>query len=280
MAVLTIHRRCLGSAPSTSNKSHCDTHVEFSDEDAEELHLSRGPKSSNSEADSVKRSKGYVKQEYSLTDEQSNNGSGPDSQSQSKRSFYIVQNDGRPAEMFRTDLLDRLRKGIDANADSDDDDVPGCGLARMTDSRQQQRRLLMKKFFSKPYEEFPREPLRLYECTRLDEQWLKLLNERRVQMQKPVLSMDAFLKIMNAFEVDCYKNIHRKLLEPLHSPSSRLGEYDEEAACDICRACESEPDDEMVFCDGCNLCVHMSCYGLQVLPPGEWLCMKCRYCFG
>ncbi|KAL6726874.1 hypothetical protein Aduo_008803 [Ancylostoma duodenale] len=305
------------SAPSTSNKSHCDTHVEFSDEDAEELHLSRGPKSSNSEADSVKRSKGYVKQEYSLTDEQSNNGSGPDSQSQSKRSFYIVQNDGRPAEMFRTDLLDRLRKGIDANADSDDDDVPGCGLARMTDRwrtewsygtqvplhpdatyanevrisafkcrnsglrcRQQQRRLLMKKFFSKPYEEFPREPLRLYECTRLDEQWLKLLNERRVQMQKPVLSMDAFLKIMNAFEVDCYKNIHRKLLEPLHSPSSRLGEYDEEAACDICRACESEPDDEMVFCDGCNLCVHMSCYGLQVLPPGEWLCMKCRYCFG
>ncbi|RCN51402.1 PHD-finger, partial [Ancylostoma caninum] len=306
-----------GSAPSTSNKSHCDTHVEFSDEDADELHSSRGPKSNKSEAYSVKRSNGYMKQEYSLTDEQSNNGSGPDSQGHGKRSFYIVQNDGRPAEMFRTDLLDRLRKGVDANADSDDDDVPGCGLTRMTDRwrtewsygtqvplhpdatyanevrasafkcrnndlrcRQQQRRLLMKKFLSKPYEEVPREPLRLYESTRLDEQWLKLLNERRVQMQKPVLSMDAFLKIMNAFEVDCYRNIHRKLLEPLHSPSSRLGEYDEEAACDICRACESEPDDEMVFCDGCNLCVHMSCYGLQVLPPGEWLCMKCRYCFG
>ncbi|EPB70116.1 PHD-finger [Ancylostoma ceylanicum] len=314
------------SAPSTSHKLHCDTHVEFSDEDAEELHPSRGVKASKSETDSVRRNDGYLKQEYSLTHEQSNTVSGPDSQGHNKRSFYIVQNDGRPAEMFRTDLLDRLRKGIDANADSDDEDVPGCGLTRMTDrwrtewsygtqvplhpdatyanetfitillrrvitasvimnevihcSQQKQRRSLMKKFLSKPYEEFPREPLRLYESTRLDEQWLKLINERRVQMQKPVLSMDAFLKTMNAFEIDCYKNIHRKLLEPLHSPSSRLGEYDEEAACDICRACESEPDDEMVFCDGCNLCVHMSCYGLQVLPPGEWLCMKCRYCFG
>ncbi|EYB84022.1 hypothetical protein Y032_0324g2531 [Ancylostoma ceylanicum] len=305
------------SAPSTSHKLHCDTHVEFSDEDAEELHPSRGVKASKSETDSVRRNDGYLKQEYSLTHEQSNTVSGPDSQGHNKRSFYIVQNDGRPAEMFRTDLLDRLRKGIDANADSDDEDVPGCGLTRMTDRwrtewsygtqvplhpdatyanevrgsaskcrskdlfcQQKQRRSLMKKFLSKPYEEFPREPLRLYESTRLDEQWLKLINERRVQMQKPVLSMDAFLKTMNAFEIDCYKNIHRKLLEPLHSPSSRLGEYDEEAACDICRACESEPDDEMVFCDGCNLCVHMSCYGLQVLPPGEWLCMKCRYCFG
>ena len=35
--------------------------------------------------------------------------------------------------MFRTDLVDRLRKGLDAHIDSDDDDIPGSGLARMTD---------------------------------------------------------------------------------------------------------------------------------------------------
>ncbi|KAK6743745.1 hypothetical protein RB195_010814 [Necator americanus] len=304
------------SSPSTSNKLHCDNHVEFSDEDAEEVLSSRGCRFSKSGGSTAKpNDHRHVKTE--CLDEQSNVSGSSDLQTPTKRSFYIVQNDGRPAEMFRTDLLDRLRRGIDTNVDSDDDDVPGCGLIRMTDrwrtewsdgtqvplqpncvyvnevrkaavnSRhsgirriQQGRRALMKKFLSEPYEELPRESLRLYESTRLDKQWLELLNEQRLEMQRPALTMGMFLEIMNAFEIECYKNIHKKLLEPLHSPSSRLGEFDEEAACDICRAFESEPDDEMVFCDGCNLCVHMSCYGLQVLPPGEWLCMKCRFCFG
>lgn len=70
MGVPTIHTSSSGSAPSTSNKSHCDTHVEFSDEDAGELHSSRGLKSSKSGAQSVKRSDGYMKHEYSLTEEQ------------------------------------------------------------------------------------------------------------------------------------------------------------------------------------------------------------------
>ncbi|KHJ80327.1 PHD-finger [Oesophagostomum dentatum] len=301
------------TTPSTSKKTHCDNHVEFSDEDAEDIpHTSYGRKCNKSGFGSTKEGNNS-KTESSSAEENANSTGVNDLLT--KHGYYIVQNDGKPAEMFRTDLVDRLRKGVDAHIDSDDEDIPGSGLARMTDRWRtewsygtqvplqpdcptvnevrkttvrcqpsshstQQRKALMKNFLSKPYEDFPRDPLRLYESTRLDEHWLILINKKRTDMHCPALTMGTFLTIMNAFEIECYKNVHKKLLEPLHSPSSRIGEYDEEAPCDICRACESEPDDEMVFCDGCNLCVHMSCYGLQLLPPGEWLCMKCRYCFG
>ncbi|PIO62961.1 PHD-finger [Teladorsagia circumcincta] len=197
-----------------------------------------------------------------------------------RRNYYIIRSDGRLAEVFRTDLFDRLRKGIGANEESDDDDVSGSGLARMSDSVLQERRDSIKGFFDNAYEPIQTKPLRLYECNALDEVWVKLFNEHRMHTKCPSLPMEAFLEIMNEFEVECYTNIHRKLLEPLHSPSSRIEDGDEEAACDICLAVDSEPDDEMVFCDGCNLCVHMSCYGLQELPPDEWLCMKCRLCYG
>ncbi len=31
----------------------------------------------------------------------------------------------------------------------------------------------------------------------------------------------------------------------------------------------------MIFCDGCNVCVHQACYGVQELPTGAWLCCPC-----
>lgn len=32
----------------------------------------------------------------------------------------------------------------------------------------------------------------------------------------------------------------------------------------------------MVFCDACNICVHQACYGISVIPDGEWLCKACK----
>ena len=34
-------------------------------------------------------------------------------------------------------------------------------------------------------------------------------------------------------------------------------------------------DDEIVFCDGCDVQVHLSCYGLKRVPKGKWLCQGC-----
>ncbi|VDL77879.1 unnamed protein product [Nippostrongylus brasiliensis] len=151
--------------------------------------------------------------------------------------------------------------------------VVECASSKLNRAQRKRKRVITN-FFEKPYASVPSTILRLYECTALDQVWVNLYN------QSPELHMEVFLELMNDFEIECYKNIHRKLLEPLHSPSSRADDADEEAACDICRAIDSEPDDEMVFCDGCNLCVHMSCYGLPELPPDEWLCMKCKLSFG
>ena len=51
---------------------------------------------------------------------------------------------------------------------------------------------------------------------------------------------------------------------------------------DVCHVCgEDAPDywnitDEIVFCDGCDIQVHMSCYGLTKLPEGDWYCRGCK----
>ncbi|KAK6056455.1 PHD-finger [Cooperia oncophora] len=305
--------------PSTSSRCFGDSHFEISDEDRDICSSRRETvkKTEPGGSERCREMKGdehFLKEECieSILDDRY-----PFLDGNNRRNYYIIRSDGRLAEVFRTDLFDRLRKGINTNDESDDDDIPGSGLARMSDrwraewtngiqiplrannpnpseirkavvkrmtsriSRTlQKRRELLSEFYANAYEPIQATTLRLYECTILDELWVKLLNEQRTRTNSSLLPMETFLEIMNEFEIECYKNIHRKLLEPLHSPSSRIEDGDEEAACDICSAVDSEPDDEMVFCDGCNLCVHMSCYGLQELPPDEWLCMKCRLCFG
>ena len=51
---------------------------------------------------------------------------------------------------------------------------------------------------------------------------------------------------------------------------------------DACHVCgEGAPDhwreeDEIVFCDGCDVQVHLSCYGLTKVPEGEWRCVGCE----
>ena len=49
-------------------------------------------------------------------------------------------------------------------------------------------------------------------------------------------------------------------------------------ACHVCGEGASDrwgEDDEIVFCDGCDVQVHLSCYGLKNVPKGKWLCQGC-----
>ena len=51
---------------------------------------------------------------------------------------------------------------------------------------------------------------------------------------------------------------------------------DDERCC-VCGSEEDDDNDRIVFCDGCNIAVHQSCYGIPVVPEGdlEWFCEPC-----
>ena len=54
-------------------------------------------------------------------------------------------------------------------------------------------------------------------------------------------------------------------------------EEDDNAVCDICHDGESVPDNRIIFCDSCNVCVHQRCYGVEKVPTEAWYCHACLY---
>ncbi|KAM1271563.1 hypothetical protein ACFX2I_032470 [Malus domestica] len=55
---------------------------------------------------------------------------------------------------------------------------------------------------------------------------------------------------------------------------------DDEIVCAVCQSTDGDPSDPFVFCDGCNLMVHASCYGnplIKGIPEGDWYCAQCAF---
>ncbi|GJN32207.1 hypothetical protein PR202_gb20691 [Eleusine coracana subsp. coracana] len=55
-------------------------------------------------------------------------------------------------------------------------------------------------------------------------------------------------------------------------------EGDDGVLCAVCGSTDGDPSDPIVFCDGCDLMVHASCYGnplAQAIPDGDWFCSLC-----
>ncbi|XP_047336690.1 protein Jade-1 isoform X2 [Impatiens glandulifera] len=64
--------------------------------------------------------------------------------------------------------------------------------------------------------------------------------------------------------------------------SKIIGESEEEEddgiECAVCKSTDGDPTDPIVFCDGCNLMVHTTCYGsplINGIPDGDWFCAQC-----
>lgn len=50
----------------------------------------------------------------------------------------------------------------------------------------------------------------------------------------------------------------------------------DDAKCSICNNGDYEDEDMIVFCGNCNMAVHQSCYGIEQLPEGDWICYNCE----
>ena len=53
-------------------------------------------------------------------------------------------------------------------------------------------------------------------------------------------------------------------------------EQDMDAVCEICGDGEVTPDNQILFCEACNVAVHQYCYGIDRIPEGDYYCMACR----
>ncbi|KAH8931840.1 hypothetical protein BDL97_19G042000 [Sphagnum fallax] len=74
----------------------------------------------------------------------------------------------------------------------------------------------------------------------------------------------------------------RKEVVPSMKTTEQQQEEEEEeedgVLCDVCRSTDAEPSDPIVFCDGCDVGVHASCYGNPLrlsVPEGDWFCAQC-----
>lgn len=110
-----------------------------------------------------------------------------------------------------------------------------------------------------------------YDLDAADTAWLKLLNAERARAGAPPVTEDQLEKVIEELEIRSWDKI-----QAIVKSEEGLGiEYDENVICDVCRSPDSEDGNEMVFCDSCNICVHQACYGITVIPDGQWLCRPC-----
>ena len=109
-----------------------------------------------------------------------------------------------------------------------------------------------------------------YDCDDTDLIWLSKVNRA---FPKNPIEFGQFENIIENFEIQS----HEKFVLKLEKLKKYNIEFDDDIVCDVCRSPESETDNEMVFCDGCNICVHQACYGIERVPEGSWLCGTCAH---
>ncbi|KAM6913186.1 protein Jade-1 isoform 1-T2 [Xenentodon cancila] len=110
-----------------------------------------------------------------------------------------------------------------------------------------------------------------YDLNEEDVTWLQIINKEFAEMAMPQLDEITLERMMEEFERCCHENM-------THAVETEEGlgiEYDEDVVCDVCQSPDGEDNNEMVFCDKCNICVHQACYGIQKVPKGSWLCRIC-----
>ncbi|XP_072313805.1 protein Jade-1 [Eucyclogobius newberryi] len=110
-----------------------------------------------------------------------------------------------------------------------------------------------------------------YDLDEEDVAWLHVANQEFCDMALPCVDEASMERVLEELERRCHDNMAVAV-----ETQEGLGiEFDEDVVCDVCRSPDGEENNEMVFCDKCNICVHQACYGIQKVPTGSWLCRIC-----
>jgi hypothetical protein len=97
--------------------------------------------------------------------------------------------------------------------------------------------------------------------------------QRRLEMEvtdlyrKRKLSESDFEFVLDVFEKQAFV---------LKSTIIIPEENDEDQVCSVCLDGTSDDTNQILFCDGCNVAVHQNCYGVRLIPDGEWQCGRCQ----
>ncbi|RVD91588.1 PHD zinc finger domain-containing protein [Tubulinosema ratisbonensis] len=100
----------------------------------------------------------------------------------------------------------------------------------------------------------------------VDSQDLLFLNNLDVK-----IPVNLFELIFDRLEKEWYSFLETEMKKV--EQSFKLTSY----FCDICALSSYSSENDLLYCDGCNLCVHQECYGVPLIPEGFWLCRKCLF---
>ncbi|KAJ0796556.1 putative chromatin regulator PHD family [Helianthus annuus] len=75
------------------------------------------------------------------------------------------------------------------------------------------------------------------------------------------------------------ENVQEKDQENGYVDEVENEEEEDGILCAVCQSTDGDAKNPIVFCDGCDLMVHTTCYGAPLtngVPEGDWFCSKCK----
>lgn len=79
------------------------------------------------------------------------------------------------------------------------------------------------------------------------------------------------------------KAVAKQVSRPIQAPKTQVtavteAKAEEDERCGVCGMRDSPENDPIVLCEICGVAVHQTCYRIDELPEGDWLCQPCaRY---
>jgi len=83
-------------------------------------------------------------------------------------------------------------------------------------------------------------------------------------------------RVLDKKKLEEYQAVQTRLQEAELAWQAQL-DQDMDAVCDVCFDGEVTPENQIIFCDACNVAVHQRCYGIDQIPSGNYFCHTCTH---